>query len=519
MLRATLIFVLAVVAAAGALTLGGRDAGPARHDAEPQRVGAQAVERSETVADTTPVPFPRALPRVRVAGSKTRRVYAGQRPLYLRGVNVNALVDYGDASTPIPLTDEDFPQIAALGFNVVRLGVSWSKVMPRPGKYDRDYLAQVKAAVRDAGSHGIYTVISAHSDRYAAGLGTGTEFDGAPRWAVRTGGLPCGNPGPAYYTPCAAHAARRFYSGAKVSGRSLTAWYADAVAAMSAAGRNGGTGYAGIDILNEPVDPDATGTEPTRPWVARLGALQQRIVKRLRSDGDTAPVWIQPQGGRATTPAGSPALPRGLDDPQVVYAPHAYVDTHGSRPGAATPRRLSTQYDRFVGEARALHAALVIGEFPGATGGVWDRLRSMHLGRQEARSIGGLSWLWKQPSGGYGWGAVEPDGTPRRGSDATAVLAAARVLAARPGVRVRTDGDLVTLTASGPAQTIDVWLGARASTGDFEPVSLVTATGVRTTAQSTRTASAPGGAYDGTVVRVRTQAGNVTATWSVPSGG
>src|SRR4029079_15425024 len=72
------------------------------------------------------------------------------RRVLLRGVNVNQLVDYylRDPAVPAPqkATDADFAQIASYGFNVVRLGMSWSRLEPTRGEFDEAYLDEVRAA-------------------------------------------------------------------------------------------------------------------------------------------------------------------------------------------------------------------------------------------------------------------------------------------------------------------------------------------------------------------------------------
>ena len=497
-------------AAAWALVPAGDGSRDARGEASRAAAPAKRVARLSSAATT-----------VRVGGSRSRPLLVNAKgaPVWLRGANVNALVDYGSASTPVAVTDADFDQMAALGFNAMRLPVSWSRVMPQPGQLDDAYLGRVSGLVRAAGARGIHTVVSMHSDRYAAGLGTGTEFDGAPAWAVDGGGLPCGDPTPRYYSPCAAAAARRFYGGESAAGRPLTQWYADALVAAAGAGRAGGPGYLGVDVLNEPTDPSTTDDAvPTAAWRRQLTDLQQRLVERLRDAGERAPIWIQPQGPRSTEPARDPVLP-ALDDLQLVYAPHAYVDTHGTKPDGATAGRLTQQYARFEREARTLGAALVVGEFPGAIGDPWDRLRRGHLKRQTDRGIGGLAWMWKQPADGYGWGTVEPDGAPRSGTDAAAVLSGARLLAGRSGTTVRQRGDRVTVRARGRAQTVDLWLGARFGVDTPPAPRLLRRSGVKVVAQSVRTVTAGDAVYGGTVVRLRLRRGAASAAWAVPAAG
>lgn len=462
--------------------------------------------------------------RVKTLAGERRLVDADSRPILLRGASVNALVDYGTTHTaPVAVRARDLRQMAALGFNVMRLAVSWSKLMPEPGKLDRRYLKEITTLVRRAGRARIYTVISMHSDRYAADLGSGTEFDGAPKWAVATDGLPCGDPRPRYYTPCAAAAARHFYRGDSVDGRTGLAWYTDAVIAVARAGRAGGPGYAGTDILNEPTDPDATPDAAATPqWARALHRLQRSIVARLRAGGERAPIWIQPQGPRSVGAKTRAVLPR-LDDDALVYAPHAYIDVYDGGPNAGTAERMAQQYRAFEKEAASLRAATVVGEFPGAVGPGWEELRAEHLTRQRRAGFGGIAWLWKQPADGYGWGTLAPDGSLRADTNAAQVLSAPRLIAGSGAVRVEADGSgaVSVRSSGGAAQTVDVWLGAALDPGakPTRTYRLEPGSGTRIALETSWSSTAVLGdtKIGGTTIRLRLPQGRAAASL-VPAG-
>src|SRR3712207_3352877 len=94
-----------------------------------------------------------ALPPLRVdPGDDAAIVDDGGRQVLLRGLNVNQLGDYYQADpalpTVIPLAERDFEEIAALGFNVVRLVMNWSAFQPERGAFDQGYVARVREAVR-----------------------------------------------------------------------------------------------------------------------------------------------------------------------------------------------------------------------------------------------------------------------------------------------------------------------------------------------------------------------------------
>src|SRR5215213_3062446 len=109
-----------------------------------------------------------------VAGG--RIVDARGRQVLLRGVNVNALAGYWRGTafpTTFPLTAEDADRIAGIGWNAVRLLVSWSRVEPAAGRYDEGYLDEVERAVDLLAARGIYSIIDLHQDAWGATLVAG----------------------------------------------------------------------------------------------------------------------------------------------------------------------------------------------------------------------------------------------------------------------------------------------------------------------------------------------------------
>src|SRR5262249_55067428 len=64
-----------------------------------------------------------------------RLVDAKGTEVVLRGVNVNALAEYwqyGSFPTTFPFETDDAERLAGIGWNAVRLLVSWSRVEPSP---------------------------------------------------------------------------------------------------------------------------------------------------------------------------------------------------------------------------------------------------------------------------------------------------------------------------------------------------------------------------------------------------
>ncbi|MGZ6791711.1 MAG: cellulase family glycosylhydrolase, partial [Mycobacteriales bacterium] len=113
------------------------------------------------------------------------------RPVLLRGVNVAGLGDYWrpdlrlsyptDPSAyargacprtdaviePPPVCAGDLPRIAALGFNTVRLTLSWSRPEPAPGRIDQAYLRRVDQVVGWAREAHMWVVLDLHQDGWS----------------------------------------------------------------------------------------------------------------------------------------------------------------------------------------------------------------------------------------------------------------------------------------------------------------------------------------------------------------
>lgn len=78
------------------------------------------------------------------------------------------------------LVEEDMAQLAAWGFNVVRLGVMWPGVEPERGSYDRTYLATMRGVVDRLAARGIYTIVDFHQDAFSQAY----CGEGFPAWAA-----------------------------------------------------------------------------------------------------------------------------------------------------------------------------------------------------------------------------------------------------------------------------------------------------------------------------------------------
>lgn len=88
--------------------------------------------------------------------------------------------------------DKVFENLKFLGFNIVRLGITWDAVEPSRGNYNEDYLDAIERILDKCNENGIYAYIDMHQDLYS-GWGNGPG-DGAPAWACHTDGHKYHNP-------------------------------------------------------------------------------------------------------------------------------------------------------------------------------------------------------------------------------------------------------------------------------------------------------------------------------------
>lgn len=112
-----------------------------------------------------------------------RFVNEAGREVLLQGVNV--LCRDGALGHFYPHFEEALPFFRRMGFNLLRFGIFWNGVEPKPGVIDEKYLERVKEIVNKAREYGIYVILDMHQDLFAQ-----KYIDGAPDWACLDDGLP-----------------------------------------------------------------------------------------------------------------------------------------------------------------------------------------------------------------------------------------------------------------------------------------------------------------------------------------
>jgi endoglycosylceramidase len=337
------------------------------------------------------------------------------RQVLLRGVNVNQLVDYyaPDPALPTvqPLAEADFAAMAQVGFNVVRLGVSWSRLEPTPGAFDNGYVAQIRQAVGWAAGHGLYTVLDVHQDAWGKfvasppgvvcppGLSPAIGWDGAPAWAtLLEGASSCRGP-VREASPAVVQAFTNFYLDRQSIQTRLTRTWAHLVRAFAA-----DPTVAGFDLFNEP----NLGNLHLATSTTRLGDYYRRTIDAIRAAESAIPggfhhlVFIEPT--LAWSVLGPAAAPRPgfTTDPLVVFAPHLYAESNPPSAGSLPSSFLTIEQGFVIAQtvAASYHAPLWVGEWGWFGDPPVDAPRvRRYTAAADAHRVGGAWWVWKRACG------------------------------------------------------------------------------------------------------------------------
>ncbi len=175
-------------------------------------------------------------------------------------------------------------EFAKRGFNIIRLGTTWSVMEPSPGKYNETAIASLIKIMNCCAEKGIYVFIDMHQDLYSSEIDA--AGDGAPRWAVLTDEYKA-KPyrfvwAEAYFWGRACHRAfDNFWMNKKVNGKGLQDYYTDMWAHLAAAVKDHPALF-GFDLMNEPF-PGKDGGKIFRKLIASVAKVtltDKRIDKR-----------------------------------------------------------------------------------------------------------------------------------------------------------------------------------------------------------------------------------------------
>lgn len=225
-------------------------------------------------------------------------------------------VDYGkgkyNQSTDY-LSSNDFAQIRILGFNIIRLCLSWSELEPTPGTYSSTYIDRVEQIVNWADEQDVYVILDMHEDDYSQFIYPGPNEtgippiltptggagnDGAAPWAINTGGFPSwGILGIGNLNLAMMNAFQQFYDNAvlpnitqgQAPGPGLQDHYIGAIAALAQRFVNRSI-VAGYEIINEP-QPGFT-LDPFTFASNYLYPLSRRVIQAITGIRDGVPTCL-----------------------------------------------------------------------------------------------------------------------------------------------------------------------------------------------------------------------------------
>jgi endoglycosylceramidase len=388
------------------------------------------------------------------------------RVVFLHGVNVvykhPPYVVYPAPGKPWNFGPKDASLMARLGFNVVRLGMTWSGLEPgtapandpaicragppgNPGQFNQSvlnaYLARLARTVNLLGRYHIYTILDMHQDVYNEAF----DGEGAPNWAVCTNGLksvdPPGRWSLEYSTAAAGMAFHNFWTNAVVG--NLQGEYDRVWGDVARYFRNN-PWVAGYDPFNEPFSKSlvALGDErfdsqlecfytgTAHPGLLRRGAVTQcpssdpanGVIPSILANDPNGLIFYEPDNYASR---GFATFIGPMTFPNLVYNVHVYCGARS--PTTGNPTDLTACADQ---EARSLvrragdrpemasakqpgGPAWFVSEF-GATDspGLLTALTTY----ADAEHVGWTYWAWRyydDPTGSGSEALLRVDGTLR----------------------------------------------------------------------------------------------------------
>jgi len=329
------------------------------------------------------------------------------RQVLLRGVNDNQLGDYyqvdPDQPTTFALHRRDFGRMHRLGFNVVRLVLSWSKLEPRRGHISAAYLDRIRQAVGWARQSHLYVILDMHQDAWGKeaatppgvkcppGLTPSIGWDGAPRWATYFDGRSTCHQTFRELSPAVAAAFDNFYDDrAGIQTHLVRVWAR--LARTFAANR----AVAGFDLFNEP-HPGTLGSLASQ----QIGAFYERAIRAIRAaerrkrGGFHHVVYFEPSVFYNTSASPGSSPPPGFtDDKSIVFSPHLY-------PGTFTSLTTAQVFDAASVLARTYRTTFWVGEwgwFSRYAGNDYDAILD-YAAHEDRAVVGGTWWQWRQRCG------------------------------------------------------------------------------------------------------------------------
>jgi endoglycosylceramidase len=281
------------------------------------------------------------------------------KPILLRGVNYPGY----DSQYPRLHTEAAYANFAKMGFNVVRLQISWANLEAYKGRfYDYFLKFYVDRDVQWAKKYGLYIVLDMHQYQWASKFGG----NGAPDWAV------------SQYTANELgmrQAVSDFWANPSIQDHLVMVW------------KNIATHYAkeptiaGYDLLNEPwvytsLVPQLNATH--------IDSFYTKVTEAIRSVDPYHLIFLEPANMNTFNTS---------FDGKIVWAPHfypwSYAQEYYSQNRTILEADLEAKYQTFVLNSEV---PMWIGEF-----GAFMRDHSAEHWLEDAKSLFDkyqVGWAW-----------------------------------------------------------------------------------------------------------------------------
>ena len=347
--------------------------------------------------------------------------------------------DNSAASRYPPLCQSDIGQMAALGFNSLRLPLSWSLLEPVRGQFSQSYIDRAAQVVDWARALGMYVIIDMHQNAYSRYVGQGNGVDlaynsGAPAWATLTDGLPSQVllDSQREVNPAVFEAFNNFW----YNRGGIQDEYIAAIGVLAKRFKDD-SAVAGYSVFNEP-QPGWNLSPGFEDLL--LFPFYRRVIDAVTGvpDGLPCPTGIFMPAFCGYADLGihdlrqmfflEPGLVREITDfpthlglpvssyPNLVLSVHAY--THGYTPDALIAHQdpnhatypwggYDQTYELGLRETKAINAAFFVSEFGNDPKNDTLLLANETL-EQEKRDVGFAFWSWKENGGSSSWGVFNP---------------------------------------------------------------------------------------------------------------
>ena len=322
------------------------------------------------------------------------------RARLFRGVNArvseifDVTLDGGRAplETVPPFEAADATRMAELGFNLLRLPLSWSGLEPTRGAFSEAYLDKVEQVVRLCGTEGISVLLDMHQDAWSKEIGE----DGAPLWAIQPppDQILAGPLNDLDKRRTSAQVTRAFAGFFTDDRNGLQGEFATMFTRLAARFVND-EAVLGYEIFNEPLAADS-----------ELLPFHTKVAAAIRTVDQKHLIAFEPSVTRNFTDA-APLADKPFADRGGIYAPHIYtaVFTNDGRLAADTyETALAASFAAARDEAVAWQLPLLVGEM-----GV-DPSHAAWLGHAldaaDEQLASTAMWVWKEESQGS-WGLFD----------------------------------------------------------------------------------------------------------------